>query len=137
MGAFDAIGKVKELVSLVQQIDNIELYRKILDLQNEVQALSGDLLKFEERLRAKDKEIESLKERLTFRAHLIHHNNLYFETDADGDAVGYAYCTRCWEVEQKPVHVQQNPKFPGMSRCPQCKSEYNWWGKANRNKSAT
>jgi hypothetical protein len=90
MGVLD---NVKEVADLVQKIGDIDLYRKIVHTENEVIELTQQLRAAQQRIR----ELEAMlsqKQMLTFRA------PFYF---ADGDLV--PFCARCWEVEQKPIHM--------------------------------
>ena len=45
------IDNVKETVTLIQKIDNIDLYRKVLDLQSEVMAVVEENTELKRRLR--------------------------------------------------------------------------------------
>ncbi len=64
------IDNVRAVADVVKQIDNIELYRRILDLQAEVMGL------VEENSRLK-KENAGLEERLTIKEALVFDNDRY------------------------------------------------------------
>jgi hypothetical protein len=90
MGVLD---NVKEVADLVKKIGDIELYRKIVHAEGEVIELTRELRRTQERVRELE-GILSVKQKLTFKV------PFYF---ADGDIV--PYCPRCWEIEQKSVHM--------------------------------
>lgn len=89
---------LKEAVTLVQRIDNIELYRKILDLQAEVLALVQENTELKQKAR--------ITEELAFR------NNSYWREDKG------PFCSRCWDADGKLVRlVVRGPYHP---QCPNC-----------------
>ena len=98
------IDTAKEAVMLVQKIDNIELYKKILELQS-------DALKMVEengKLRDRIKELETafvIKDTLTFE------DNHYFAMK-DGTKDG-PYCTLCWDNDRRLVRKH--------------KDDHDWW----------
>jgi hypothetical protein len=94
MSLFDA---AREAVQLVQQIDNIELYRRILDLQSE------GLKVFEENQQLKE-QIKSLQEALKTKENLEFENNSYYVRDDGGKKDG-PFCTHCWDKEQQLVRM--------------------------------
>jgi hypothetical protein len=99
------VENVKEIADLVKKVGDRELYRKILELEEAVFALSR------ENRELKD-SCESLKEKLAFSAKLTHRHPLYYVQD---DLV--PFCPRCWESEQQAIHlIGQNEAY----ECPQC-----------------
>ncbi len=96
MGIVDT---AKEAVMLVQKIDNIELYKKNLDLQS-------DALKLVEengRLKGEIKELEEafqIKDTLTFE-----NNHYYVVKDNEKDG---PYCTYCWDKDRKLVRLHKD-----------------------------
>jgi hypothetical protein len=105
MGTFmGVIDTAKEAVQLVQKIDNIELYQKILDLQS-------DALKIVEEnstLRGKVKELEQA---FAVKDTLVFEDNAYFvikESSKEGP-----YCTLCWDKDRTLVRKH--------------KDDHDWW----------
>ena len=101
MGILDT---AKDAVMLVQKIDNIELYRKILDLQ-------ADALKIQEendKLRGK---VKSLEEALQIQGTLVFEDNSYFVIKV-GSKEG-PYCSLCWDKDRQLVRKH--------------KDEHDWW----------
>ncbi len=95
MGIFDTM---KETVALLQKVDNLPLYRKVLELQNQINELVEENRRLKDRLGTRDQ--------LTFR------KNAYWRAD-DGP-----FCSRCWDSETRLVrlHTQQGYK----PQCPSC-----------------
>jgi hypothetical protein len=71
------IDNAKEAVKLVQQIDNIELYRKILDLHSEAIELT-------EQLKKKNEMIAQLQNALELKGKLVYKNSAYYLEDEIG-----------------------------------------------------
>ena len=86
------IEDVKDTVKLVQKIDNMELYRKILDLQAEAMELM-------EKLREKDEKIAQLENIGTVEIR----DNFAYKL-IDGHLLG-PYCTRCFGKDNKLVEL--------------------------------
>lgn len=105
------IDDVKSVAQLIQQIDNVELYRKILDLQGEVMGLVQE----NSELR---KEISSLKESLRVTESLKFERNVYWNEKTDGTKEG-PFCSKCWDKEKLLVRMTTMGS-PQYHRCPAC-----------------
>jgi hypothetical protein len=90
----------KEVVSLVQKIDNIELYREILALQAEIQKLYGENL-------ALNEQITTLKEKLRIKGALRFHDSNYFLVQDNGTEDG-PFCSTCQDVDGKLVRLARS-----------------------------
>ncbi len=110
------VDTIKELVSLIQKLDNIDLQRRILA----VQAEALDLIEQNGKLRQRVSELEEL---IAKRAEVRSENGVYYRNLEDGSREG-PICSRCWNVTDKQVMLQSRfpitrPLTPGMrSRCP-------------------
>jgi regulator of replication initiation timing len=104
MGILD---EVKSIASTIQKIDNIELYRKILDLQAEI----TELVQENHGLRRKIADLEQT---------LAIADELRFERQAYWRGTDGPYCTNCWDNRQRLVRMLKcgNPAF---SECPTCR----------------
>jgi hypothetical protein len=114
MGAIDT---AKELAGLVQKVGDIDLYRKIVDFQGEVVALSARNFELE-------KKCFELQSALDLKKRLKHDRLLYF---ADGDSI--PFCPRCHEEDGKLLHLfgpikMMNPKVESW-QCITCFHDYN------------
>jgi hypothetical protein len=96
MGIIDTL---KETASLLQKVDNIDLYRKMLELQTQVFALV--------------EENRALKEQLAVRGELRYERNAYWRKD-DGP-----FCAPCWDKDAKLIRVPGD-LYLGSRRCPIC-----------------
>lgn len=111
MGVVD---NVKEVADLVKKLGDIELYRKIVELEEEVLALNRDNRNLSD-------QVSNLQQKLSFSSKLTHKPPLYY---AENDPA--PFCPRCWENDQKPIHlVGQNNQYD----CPLCLHYY--WREAH------
>lgn len=113
------IEDAKEAVKLVQKIDNIELYRKILDLQSEAMELM-------EELREKDEIINKLKSTLSLKGKLICEHSAYWLKNDKNEVVDGPFCTRCFDVENIQCRFVTGPpeKYRAVIQCPNCKIQF-------------
>lgn len=96
------IENAKEVVNLVKEIDNIELYRNILDLQSELMGVVQELGEHK-------KENALLKEKLESKVSLKFENNVYWREDINGAKDG-PFCSTCYDTKSNLVRMQyQNP----------------------------
>jgi hypothetical protein len=113
------VENVKEVVSLCQKIDNLDLYRKLLDLQADVNELAFQL-------REKDKTIEQLKEAFSIKEKMICKSSAYFTIDENNNIIDGPFCTRCFDSEDHkicrlvPVGRRDNPEV----QCQKCKVKF-------------
>ena len=115
MGIYDTI---KDVTNLVKQIDNKELYGKILDLQNQASGLLEKVRKKEKIIKKKENEINELKEQLKIKENLEYDGKVYRLENNNSEF----YCPRCWEVDNNLVHLKtylDKGKFIN-GRCLEC-----------------
>ena len=99
MGVLDTL---KEAVGLMQKVDNIELYKRMLELQSQVVTLV--------------EENRALNERLVTREKLSFSKNAYWLDDAG------PFCSSCWDKEGKLVRLHGASKdSAGSPQCPVCR----------------
>jgi len=99
---------VKEIVDLVQKIDDVELYRKIVELE-------GEIVELTRQNRIYEQEIDQLKARLEVSKRMEFRKPFYFQ---EGDHV--PFCPHCWEHEKKAFHLTEGRK--GVWQCQHCKN---------------
>lgn len=107
MGAAQSI---KEVVDVVQKLDNMDLYRKVLDLQAEILAATSAL-------QEKENQIKELEEQLRIKGRLARDRGVYWDQDEKGKPAGDPYCSYCWETARLAVHLIDRS-------CPHCKTMY-------------
>ena len=108
MGIIDT---AKDVATLVQKLDNIELNKKILELQGQIMSV------LEENHSLKD-QVRNLRGKLEFQGSLNFRQNMYFCELPDGTEDG-PFCSRCWDVEKTAVRLQT--LHSGAKFCPGCK----------------
>ena len=99
------IDTVKDVAVLIQKLDNIDIVKRVLELQQQVFDL------FEENRTLKD-DNRALKDRLTTREQLMFKGNAYWKGD-DGP-----FCSRCYDAENLLMRLQLG--FLSGARCPKC-----------------
>lgn len=109
--------EVKEIANLVQKIDNIELNRKILDLQAEVMEL------IEENGRLCE-DSKALRDKLRWQSDMKVGQNSYW-CAKDGDLDG-PFCTNCWDASRiliRLVSIDGLLSRAGNHKCPKCSNQ--------------
>jgi len=114
------IEDAKEAVKLVQKINNIELYHKILDLEAEA-------LELMEKLREKDEKIAQLEEAISIKGNLKFEHSAYWKTDENDKIIDGPFCTKCWEIDHKLCRLINGVALHSGSgaswqciQCPKC-----------------
>ena len=112
MGVID---NVKEIASLVHKLGDIDLYKKIVELEGEIIELTREKRQLDEKL-------------ADISRSTIIINKLHFEapfyTNADSSEL---YCARCIEADGHAIHVVKQGQLEMGRRvylCPQCKSKF-------------
>lgn len=73
-------------------------------------------------LQSKDERIRELEKKLAQRAQLVRHNEMYCMVGEDGKPTGDPYCPRCFEAEDKLIHlVHRNSEYVV---CPACETTF-------------
>jgi hypothetical protein len=111
------IENAKEIAKLVQQMDNIELYKKIIDFQLEL----IDLVEQNRTLRT---EIILLHEKLELKEKLIYENNAYW-IKKDDDSKDGPFCSNCWDTKNLTVRMLIYDNEEKYHSCPNCKFGFN------------
>jgi hypothetical protein len=122
-----ALGLAKELHNIDHQFDKAELRLKVAELTTALADAKIGLVDVADQLRAKDAQIEKLREKLAFRAaKLIDKGQFRYFADDDGNAKGTPICPRCERNGEFLVLVQDCSRGIGRITysCPGCKSNY-------------
>lgn len=116
------VENMKDVAELVKKFNDIDLNRRILNLENEVLDLSRD------RRRAEEK-IEELERTLKFKAELEFKEPFFW---IKGDTV--PYCPRCWEEKRLAVHVTYSHKNSHGEywNCKSCDAHFTTHGLSNK-----
>lgn len=111
MGWYEAI---KDVAALAQKADNVELMRKVLDLQTEMMLLSQENISLKKRL-------QDLEEQTRIQGKLAVLGGAYWiqtETDRQGP-----YCTVCWDVDRRLVRLTEGATRDSFY-CGYCPTRY-------------
>ena len=109
MGVIDTL---KDVVTLVQKADNIELTKKIIGLQTDILAMT------EENRSLRDK-VSKLEAALDLRGKMHFEKDAYWMGDGRTEKDG-PYCPRCYDIDGRPVRMTLG--YDDFFRCPQCKT---------------
>lgn len=108
------IENVKEIAGLIKKLGDIELYRKIVELEGEIIELTSEK-------RALEEENKSVKKQLEFAGKMSFTEPFWY---SEGDPV--PYCPSCWESSRLPIHLHYKGHMAGGHRhdCPHCETVY-------------
>ena len=110
MGLYEGI---KDVASIVQKADNIELYRQLLDL-------SAQALDLQNKVNELTAENDSLKKQRDIEAKICRHKEDLYITLKDNDS-GLLYCASCWDNNRKLIQVRCDEN--GEFTCPVCHTD--------------
>jgi hypothetical protein len=102
----------KSVLEFIQKSDNIDLVKKMLDIQKQ----SMDLLEENRKLKENVKELEG---KLKFKGKLIHRNNAYWFEEAGRQV---PICTGCWDANSHQIRLKDFEN--GFAECPICKNTF-------------
>ena len=122
------ISNAKEIAELVKKLGNVDLYRRIVDLEGEIIELSGENHALKER-------IAELEKNLKLRAELKFESGVYWRID--GQTKEGPFCQRCYDADGKLLRLhpqtadgydsRSNRVLPNAERyfkCFQCNAIY-------------
>ena len=104
MGLYEGI---KDVAKIVQQADNVDLYRRLIDLCAQALDMQNMINKLSE-------ENAILKKKQDIEERIQRHSELYL-TLKNEDTI--LYCSHCWDNERKLIQVSTQS---GLYQCPHC-----------------
>lgn len=111
------IDNIRDAVKIVQKMDNMELYRDLLDLQAEA-------LELTQKLKEKDGKIAQLEEALKIKGKMVLRRMAYYITDENGGKfIDGPFCTKCFDVDHVMCRIVL---VEGMNavKCQKCKIKF-------------
>ena len=114
-----------EIVKLATKLANPELVQTATKANIEALELSSKNLEFHKNVEYLKGRVKELEAQLALTGEVFRDGDLIFR---EGERGGY--CSRCWDVEHKLVHIVQMDKGKGLGAgpgCPQCKTFF-WFG---------
>jgi len=109
---------LKDIVTLVQKTDNIDLVKQVLSLQTQALEMQNKNRKLRERNRKLRERVKELEQTVSFAKTLRFESPFYFAGD---DKV--PYCARCWESDRRAIHLKSDWKDRRWE-CYQCGKVY-------------
>lgn len=106
------IDNAKDIAQLVKKLDDIELYRKIVELEEQIIELTQSKNDLESRCKELQEALE-ISEDMTFD------NPYYFR---EGDDI--PFCAKCWETNKKALHLTQHHQMTAVWFCQTCGAKY-------------
>ena len=111
MGLYEGL---KDVASIVQKADNIDLYRQLLDL-------SAQALELQDRVSELMDENKKFKEQEDVSNKIERHKESYITLKEDEDHI--LYCPHCWDCKRILVQCDSNDRI-GQMYCPECKEHF-------------
>jgi len=110
------IGEIQSIAKILQRAGNIELYEKLLTVQEEA-------LELMEQNRNLREENSRLKGKLELKDSLMFKENAYYSIDKKGNIKDGPFCSRCWDKDDKLVrmHKTDDRHLTRTIWCPDCK----------------
>lgn len=108
MGLYEA---VKDVAKLAQQADNIDLYRRLLDLSAQALDMQDEISKLKE-------ENARLKRKQDLSSSIQRHKESFITLE--GEEPMLRYCSHCWDADEKLVQLLCD-EDAGSFGCPHCK----------------
>jgi hypothetical protein len=106
-----------EVVKLAGKIANPELVQAAMKANVEALDISSKNLELQRKTTQLEAEVSDLQAKLKLTGEVFHHSSLVYR-EGDNDA----YCSRCWDVDRRLIHViKMNSDRVGRG-CPQCKT---------------
>ena len=110
-------------------LEKAEAKLKLAELMSSLADAKVSMAETQALLEKKDREIKALQEALEVKKKLVRYRDSYYESDESRNPTGDPYCSKCWEVDHKLVHINQHPQNRANSVCPACKNIYRWQGR--------
>lgn len=108
MGLYDAF---KDVMTVAQKADNIELYRQLLDLSAQALDMQAEIVRLKE-------ENDELKKSKNIDDDIEYYVDPFVTRKSDEKPI--KYCAACWASKKVLVPIQNFD--PDMYLCPLCKA---------------
>ncbi len=115
----NSIDIAKSLKNVDASLEKAGLRLKTAELIETLAEAKINATEVQDLIRDKDKKIAELEALLAFKEKLTFKKGMYYKTDENLTSEDEPYCSRCWDYEQKAVHLFKQGK--DFFECPQCK----------------
>ncbi len=123
MGLYDGI---KDVAKVVQQADNIDLYKQLVDLSAQALEQQSEIIALKE-------EIKALKETKDIEEKILRHEEAYITLIDDSE--NQIYCSTCWDTKKQLVQGQKTSD--GRYYCGSCQQTHTYDAKLFKSSFAT
>lgn len=104
-------GLIKDIASVAQKADNLDLYKKLLDVSSMASEMKDELDRLKE-------ENANLKKKNDLRPSIERHEESFITLKGSNPKL--RYCSHCWDAEEKLIQLYCN-EGSGRFECPHCK----------------
>jgi hypothetical protein len=105
------VDNFKDLFKLADAVNNLDLYKKLTELQTRAMEL-------EEENRTLKDEIRTIREQQDISGRMIVNDNSYYVDD--GKQLDGPFCMRCWDADRKLIRERKGAT-PGTHFCLNCR----------------
>ena len=106
------IENAKEIADIIKKYDDIELNRKIVELE-------GEIIELTRTNRLLEEEIEELKQLVSLTKQMNWKKPFYY---IEGDET--PFCPNCWEAGKNTIHLTNTGTIRNPWYCPKCKTHF-------------
>ena len=106
------ISDAKEIAELVKKLGNVELYKKIVELE-------GEIIEITRKNNELQQQTDDLKKIIEAETSLEFRSPFYYRQDDN-----IPLCPRCWEADKKAIHLVNVKMAYNPLRCQSCRSRY-------------
>lgn len=105
MGLYEGI---KDVAKIVQQADNIELYRQLIDLSVQAFDMQTEIVRL-------TNEVSELRKEKEIEQQITRNKELFFTLTENPEIM---YCSHCWDSDKKLIQIKLYDS--GGFKCPHC-----------------
>jgi len=122
-GLSGAAAITKGLVYAESALEKADLKFKLSELMQHIAEAQSQMADIKISTIHKDEEIRNLTEKLKIKDNIVRENGVYYRSNDNGEAIGEAICSKCWDVHNLLVHIVQPTPVLDLE-CPNCKQKY-------------
>ncbi len=112
---------VKTIKNVDSTVEKAEFKLKIAELLEALAEAKLQAIETQEVLREKEGRIEELKNILNIKPSLVFVKDRYYQKDDNENPIGEPYCQRCWESDNKLIHIVP---VGHIFKCADCKNTF-------------
>ncbi|HEY0083233.1 MAG TPA: hypothetical protein VGB61_10615 [Pyrinomonadaceae bacterium] len=113
----------KAIKSVDVSLEKAETKLKIADLIESLAEARMQAAEIQEILQEKDGRIAELEKAFELKSKLVRDGDAYYQADENNKPTGDPYCSHCWEVNHKTIHLHYG-LLRKQKKCPACQNFY-------------